>query len=173
MVEYNDLLKKQSGFWDYNDLATLTTPITIPGTGAWTPLTNDGEGANSNSANKPTDIVNVYDVLTDLFDFSELAIGDRLEIRLDLLLTTTSVNTEIEVQLDVGQGSASNFTQSYISPSNFKSTVIDSPLNRYNFVYIGGQDIIDNPAQFQMRADSECTVKVVGWACSFETRSVS
>jgi hypothetical protein len=172
MIEYNDLLKKQSGFWDYNDLGTQSSPIAIPGTSAWTLLTNDEGGPNTNKANKPTDIADIWNPSTNKFDFSELAIGDIVEIRFDALLTTTSVNTEIGVRLDVAQGSASNFQLPFIAPSNFKSTVADLPLNRYNLLYIGSQDIIDNPSAFEMNSDTACTIKVNGWVCNYRTRSV-
>ena len=80
------------GFWDYNDLATTSSPIALTTPGTDYELTNDGAGADTTLGYALDGLTNVWDVATDRFTFtsgSVLALGDTLDFRLDIELTTT------------------------------------------------------------------------------------
>ena len=73
MPAYEDLIKLYNGYWDYNDLATQTTPISVPNTSTFTTMTNDGQGIFTYLDQKPTGLGDIWNVSTNQFDFTELA----------------------------------------------------------------------------------------------------
>lgn len=148
------------GFVDYNDLATQTTPITVTGGGGFVTLTNDGEGANTNETYLPSGITSVYDKV-ESFDFTQLKLGDMLDIRLDIQVIIASVNTEVEVDLFLGTGGGA-YQIPFEPKLNFKSTGTFN-INRFNGIYMGDTNTLDNSGKFKMSSDKTCTVKVNGW----------
>lgn len=151
------------GFFDYNDLATATTPIVVTGGAGFVPLTNDGDGANTQLSYKPSGMTKVWDVATDMFDWSELSLGDMVEIRLDAEITTLSQNTEIELDLFLGDG-AGAYQLPWITGQNFKSTGTYD-LIRFNGIYMGDANTLDNGGQFMISSDKTLNMKVNGWYC--------
>jgi hypothetical protein len=75
-----------SGGWaDYNDTATTGSPIAVTAVPAV--LTNDGLGVNTNTAYLPiggNGITQLWNTSSNGFDFSDLNVGDMLEIRMDI-----------------------------------------------------------------------------------------
>ena len=168
MAELSDLMKEKIGFFDYNDLATATTPITITGGGGYIDLTNDGAGAFTNLTYKPTTVTSIYNTTTDLFDWSDLSLGDELQIRLDVSVVTSSVNTQIDLQLLLGNG-GSPYGISWVNPVDIK-TASTHPFTVWSGIYMGDTNTLNNTAKFQMKADKTCTVKVNGWYVSIHRR---
>ena len=85
--------KGKSGFIDYNDSATIVTPINIGTT--YTNITNDGLGNDTQKEYAPKGVSDVYDVINNRFDFSDLKLGDMIHYRLNLTVTTTTANQEL------------------------------------------------------------------------------
>jgi len=164
-IPTNDIFN--GGFYDYNDLATTASPITVT-TATHTLLTNDGAGAFTNKTYKPTGDTDVWDVSINSFDWSELKLGDMIDLRLDFDLTTTSTNTEIEVDLHLGTG-AGAYKIPFISELNFKAKGTYK-VNRFNGIYLGDANTLDNGGQFKIMADKNCTVVVNGWYCKIIKR---
>lgn len=154
------------GLVDYNDLATATTPISIS---ADTPtlLTNDGAGTFTNKTFLPSGITDIYDEV-DSFDWSELKLGDMIDIRLDLLLTTISPNTTVEVDLHLGTGGGS-YTIPFVTDADFKTAAVHT-INKYNGIYLGDANTLDNGGQFMITCDKAATVVVNGWYCKILRR---
>lgn len=171
MAELTDLLKKRFGYFDYNDLATQTTPLTVTGGAGWVDIPNDTLGPNTSRSERPTTVTDVWNPTLGEFDWSELSIGDTVEIRLDMQVITSSNDTEIAVQIDIAQGTASNFQVPFVVETTYKFTGAHD-LNRYNGGYIGSADVRDNPAKFQIKSDKTCTVKVKGWYVNITRRSI-
>ena len=159
-IPTNDIFN--GGFYDYNDLATTASPITVT-TATHTLLTNDGAGALTNKTYKPTGDTDVWDVSINSFDWSELKLGDMIDLRLDFDLITTSTNTEIEVDLHLGTG-AGAYKIPFISELKFKAKGTYK-VNRFNGIYLGDANTLDNGGQFKIMADKNCTVVVNGWYC--------
>lgn len=148
------------GFFDYNDAATSTIPINVPGSFTYVDVTNDGLGLFTNKAYSPGGISDVYDATTNQFDWSELKLGDVVDIRIDLDVTTSSRNQLIEINLDLAIG-GSQYSIPFIS-STYKFIGVQK-INVYNGVYIGDTNTLNNPGKLVIRSDDIATVKVNGW----------
>lgn len=150
----------KAGLLDYNDLVTATTPISIL---ADTPtvLTNDGAGAFTNMGFLPPGVTDVWLVGSDVFDWSQLKLGDMVDIRLDIDVTPDFTNTEVTVELHLGTG-GNAYTIPWVTEQNFKDAVTHK-LNVYNGIYLGDLNTLNNGGQFKITATNTCDVKVVGW----------
>jgi hypothetical protein len=149
------------GLLDYNDLATATTPIVIPNTGAFVDMTNDGLGAFTNKTYAASGVTDLWDTGTNLFDWSELSLGDQVNIRLDIEVTTTSPNQLVTVQLQLAVG-GSPYTLPY-SENVFKNAGVHE-INRFSMVYMGDANTLNNGGKFQVSSDGNATCIVRGWA---------
>ena len=76
------------GIFDYRDTLTATTPVALTG-GSPAILTNNSSTGTFKSL-PDTAVTDLWISATDKFDFSELNIGDMVEIRLDCDVTTTA-----------------------------------------------------------------------------------
>ena len=151
-----------SGGWaDYADVATIGSPIAV--TAVPTALTNDGLGVDTNTAYLPiggNGITQLWNTSSNGFDFSDLNVGDMLEIRMDIDVIITSNNTAVDVNLHMGSGGT--VIVPFISQQNFKTTGTFEVI-RYMGLYIGSEDIRDTLAQLKISADNNCTCIVNGW----------
>lgn len=149
------------GMQDYNDLATATTPIAVPGTSTFIDITNDGIGPATNKIFKVTGVGELWDTTAQLFDWTSLKLGDQVNVRLDLEVTTSSPNQTVVVQMLVAVG-GSTYTLAY-SENNFKDTG-PHEINRMSLIYMGDTNTLDNGAKFQIASDASADVEVRGWA---------
>lgn len=149
------------GFFTYNDLATQSTPISHTG-GVDTTLTCDELGPQTLKTFAPTGIADVWDASAGEFDFSEMSVGDMIDIRLDILVTTTVPNQEVVIVLEAAQGGSS-----YRVPFDqaFFKTAGEHVVDRYNGLYMGDSNTLDNPAQFMIVSDDDATIVINGWYC--------
>lgn len=151
----------QMGFLDYNDLATATTKIVVPGTGTYVALTNDGAGPNTNKTYKPSGVTDIWDASTNKFDFSELSLGDVVDIRLDIDVIIATSNTEIEVALELADGA---YDINVVNTTNFKTTGTKK-VGTYKGIYMGDSGTLSGEGFFKIKSDTACTVQVNGWYC--------
>jgi len=148
------------GYFDYNDLATQTTPLNAVANVALK-LTNDTEGANTSTDQNPYGVSYVWDYTTNQFNFSELEVGDTIDVRVHVQVTTTTSNQKVSLKARFGIGSVSQF-ENAIYENVFKS----SGLHEISFVapfYMGSTYITDYPAELYLTTDASATVKVDGW----------
>lgn len=150
------------GIADYNDALTSVTPISILGGTGYVKLTNNALGSFTNKLFLPVGVTDVWDSINNEFDFSELSLGDTVDIRLDILVTTVSPNQNVDVKLVLGSGLGQYSIP--FSNTSFKTAGIH-PINVYNGIYMGDNNTRDNPAEFQIQSDGNCTVVVNGWYC--------
>lgn len=150
------------GFLDYNDLDTAATPIVVAGGAAYVDLTNDGAGAFTNKTYTPQGVADVWDASTGRFDWSDLQLGDMVDIRLDIEVTTSGANQDFDVVLELGAG-GSTYDVPFERQSVKSAGAI--PVNRYNGVYLGDSNTLDNGAKFKIKSDAAATVIVRGWYC--------
>ena len=156
---FTELYNKQVGFIDYNDSTTAGT--TISATAATpTVLTNDGAGSFTNKLFKPVGVDEVWDDV-DSFDWSDLSLGDTLDIRIDIELTTLSVNTTVEIDLHLGTG-GSAYVIPFLTDADFKTSGTHT-VNKYNGIYLGDTNTLDNGGQLKITCDKNSTVVVNGW----------
>ena len=152
----------QIGILDYNDAATAVTPIVVTGGGGFVALTNDELGAFTNKAFSPAGVSNVWDPATNSFDWGELELGDMVDIRLDVEVTTSGANQAFDIVLELGTGGfAYNipFERQLIKAAG----VVD--VNKYNGLYLGDANTLSNGGRFMIQSDGNATVIVRGWYC--------
>ena len=159
--------KCRMGWADFNDLTTATTPISVTSAGGWTLLTNDKAGPNTNTSFLPEGVTTSV-FASNQFNFSQLDIGDAIDLRLDLLVTTSAPNQNILTRLRMGIGSPSEFSIIF-TQLQYKSAGLNY-VSRYNGIYIGSNDIKNYPAKFEIMSDANASVHVNGWFCKFLLR---
>lgn len=164
-TELYSFLGVTHGFFDYNDSGAS---ISVTVAGSPVVLTNDEAGAFTNKTYPPDGVTDVWDSTLDVFDWSELSLGDTIDIRLEFELTTISVNTEIKVDLHLGTG-GSSYTIPFIIESNFKNTGTRT-VSKYNGIYMGDLNTLDNGGRFKITTDKDCSVVVNGWYCKVVKR---
>lgn len=151
------------GWYDYNDLATTTTPIPLTTAGTYYDLTNDGLGVNTQISYGISDIANIWNASTGRFDFSGLDVGDTIDLRVDANFVTTSANTALEMSLEVATGTGSAFYIPLITALNIKAAANTRIIGRTDF-YLGSTTIKNNPARLRVKADATgSSIIVNGW----------
>ena len=150
------------GVYDYNDLATTSTPISLASANTQYLMTNDGLGSFTNKNYALPGVSDLWNSSTSRFDFSGLSLGDTVDIRVDFSVTTTTTNTVIDFALELGLGS-SPYQVEVMSPVNFKSAQTYSMVH-WQGIYMGDNNTLQNPARLLARADKTgVSVVVNGW----------
>lgn len=150
--------KETLGIYDYEN--TLTAQSF---TGTPIKLLNNGLGANTNKTYALTGIAETFDTVTNELDFSNLKLGDKFEIRLQLEVTTTSVNQEVNMYINVAVGSGADYVI-HLGREFFKTVGTYEINYLYNFIYIGNAETRDYPAEIMFNSDANATVLVGGFA---------
>tara|TARA_R110000851_G_scaffold40690_4_gene102479 strand:- start:33 stop:770 length:738 start_codon:yes stop_codon:yes gene_type:complete len=156
------------GFADYNDLATASSPIAVIGGGAAVVLPNDKLGPFTNTDFLPAGVTSLWDSVGSTFDWSELKLGDTLEIRVELEVTTVSPNTSINVNLRLGTA-PDDYLISYFPELNIKTAGMYR-INPYKGIYMGDNNTLDNGGQFLIASDKDLDVIVAGWYVNVSKR---
>jgi hypothetical protein len=149
------------GWWDYNDTATATTQIPLTSAGNEYQLTNNGLGTRTNKVFRITSISDIFNTTTNYFSFTGLTIGDTVDIRVDIEVTTASANNLVDLILELGIGGTSyklTVDQRIIKSAGTSKIVVTIPF------YIGDSNTLNNTARFLIKNDTVgSTVKVNGW----------
>lgn len=99
----NAIYDDKGGFANYEDVATLTTPIVLTAN-VWTNITNDKQGEHTTEVYKPTYVTgSLWNSATSKIDLSEVAVGKVVLIKVDFKIVETSNNTILQGQL-IGGG---------------------------------------------------------------------
>lgn len=153
------------GVYDYNDLATTSSPIPLTVADTWYDLTNDGLGAFTSTTHALPGLDNIWDVATNQFSWSDgtiLALGDTVDIRVDVDIITTGANTAVEVDIELGVG-GSSYRLPIIPLENFKTAGTYHDV-RLMSIYMGDLNTLNNPAKIEAKSDGTGTTIVVnGW----------
>ena len=147
------------GFFDYNDDGLANISHTG---GADTPLTNNEAGAFTNKTYPPLGVTDVWDEVGNEFDWSQLSLGDMVDIRLDIEVTTSSANQEITIELELGQG-GSAYRIPFIHL--FYKTTGAKKVGAFTGVYMGDTNTLNNAGQFIFTSANNATIKINGWYC--------
>lgn len=150
----------EQGVVDYNDTATTATPITLT---AATPakLTNDKLGSFTNTTYLPDTVTDLWDTTAQRLDFTELALGDKVLMRIDVSVVTASPDTDIIMSLDLAIGGTPYSLT--VLRNSFKSSGT-YPIVAVFPIYMGDTNTKSNPGEIIMEADKNSTVIVNGWA---------
>lgn len=151
------------GFFDYNDLTTQSTPINIPATSTYVYLTNDTAWPNTLTDYAPLWITDIWDEGINAFDFSQLKLGDMVDIRADIIITTSSPNQVVNLALELASWDPIQYDIQFVE--RLFKTAWTYQITVYNWIYIGNEETRTNPWKFKVKSDGVATVKVNGWYC--------
>lgn len=152
-------LQNATGFVNYHDTATATTPISVP-SGTWTNLTNNKLG--SLTVNKLPGSIDLWNSSTNRFSFSGLPLYTQLTGRFDIEVTTGGNNMDVDVRALVAIGTVSEYPFPLMTQMRF-ATAGTHQVNIFNGMYLGSNDVRTAPASLQIRTSGTATVKVNGW----------
>lgn len=147
------------GFVDYNNAGGAQTHN---GSEGFKKLTNDTLGSFTNTAYFPTGMTTLWNSTFNQFDFTELSLGDMVDIRIDILVTTSGANQNVELQLQLGiGGSPYTIELDFISPKSAGTYKMVS----YTGIYMGDINTLGNPGEVQLNTDASMTngITVNGW----------
>ena len=149
----------RGGVIDYADLATATTPLAYTGGSGYVNLPNDGAGSVSYN-NAPQGVTDIYDTVNDRFDWSDLKLGDMLDSRFDVSVTTGSANQEVLVAINFAVGG----TPYRIPLARQQFKVAGTYPMTGNIPFdLGDANTLNNYANFQISSDGNMNVRVNGW----------
>ena len=137
------------GFEDYNS----TDGAQSIAQNAHTTLVNNGLGAFTNTNFKVPGRGDMWNVATNRLDFQAagLQLGDTVEIRTDMSITTAGGNREIQYGLTLAEG-ASSYDLT-IGHDLFKSAGTYQKVTWVS-IYMGDLNTLENPALFWIESDS-------------------
>lgn len=138
------------GFFNYEDTETSTTPISLVN-GVETKLTNDTLGAETNVSFAPSGVTKVWKPSTNQLDFSELKVGDMVDIRVNAIFTTTVPNQEGTLTLVLGIGGTER--RLTLAEGQFKNAG-SFPLGVYSGIFMADANILNNPGEFKILTDA-------------------
>ena len=156
-----------SGFISLEDTFTATTPLALV-TNVWKKLTNNALGANTLKTYKPASINadTVWDTVNSRFTWaSNLILGDMVDIRLDIEVTTTKANQIVNLSMFHGVGATEYEIE--IDANQFK-TAGTYRIAPYTGFYMGNTLTLNNYTEIRMKSDAAATVKVNGFYVKFE-----
>ena len=151
----------RTGLVDYNDLATQSASITLPG-GVFTAMTNDKLGPSTITTYFPEGVTTLFNSTTNQFDFSELSLGDQVFFRFDFIVTTTANNTDVTARFRLGIDDPNEYTVPIFGPTSYKTAGTRS----YGFwsgVYMGDDHTLNDPGAIEIMADKNSSIVVNGW----------
>jgi hypothetical protein len=156
------------GFVDYNDAATAVTPIAFT-SGVPVLLTNDKLGPFTNESYLPAGVTSIF--VSNQFDWSELSLGDMVDIRIDIDVITGSQNQNVRVDMILAEGDAGEYVINFADV--FQKTAGQHKITEYNGVYMGDPITFSNPAEFRLTSDGTGTAIVNGWYCVVTKRNLT
>jgi hypothetical protein len=148
-------------YWfDANDAATSSTPITHGAGSTTTFLTNDGAGSSTTSYN-PDSKAALWNTATNKFDFSSLKIGDTVEFRIDIKIANAAAQ-EINIVMDIGEGDAGAYSLN-VNHTYFKTASAGDQITAMFRIYMGDEVTRANTARFRLTSIAATTIVVNGW----------
>lgn len=156
------------GIYDWNDTGTASSPVSLT---AGTPakMTNNGLGSFTNLTYGIPGVT-PFDTSTSEFDFTDLALGDSVDIRVDITVTTTSANEIVDIDFSLGEGASP-----YTIPIMSREFRYAGPhrIVAWSSIYMGDTTTRDNPATITVTGDNTgSTVVNNGWYVRVLPRTV-
>ena len=150
----NAIYDDKGGFANYEDLATITTPIVLS-SDTWTNLTNDKQGAHTTEVYKPAYVTgSLWNSATSKIDFTEVPIGKVVLLKVDFQIVETANNTILECQI-VGGGHTMQ-----ILTTEMKSSGDDHHYSVTNMVWVEDAAMQTAGMNVQLRTSNNSEVEV-------------
>lgn len=147
----------QFGLYLYIDATTLATPLVIAAADTWYDITNDADTENNTYA--LPGVADIWDEAANRFDFSDLSLGDSIEISAGFAVTTAGANQTVDMQVVLGEGTASETAIPIITSAHYK-TAAEYNIEVQACLCMISTDFKDHPAKLQIRSDGTGSVKV-------------
>jgi hypothetical protein len=151
-------INKKSGVYNYQDTATAITPISVVSS-TWTTMTNNILGALSLRF-PASGVSDVWNYLSNRFDFSQLTLGSSIMIRFHLTITTTSANQIVRTRGIVSEGVLN--VEVPTSETTYKTAGTHDLAFTQLFTVLT-ETVRDNPIRFELWSDDDLDVVVQGW----------
>ena len=150
------------GMQDYAD-DTSGAAVAITGGGGFIPLPNDGASANTNKTFKVAGVGELWDTAAGLFNWDDgLELGDQVNVRLNIIITTTAANQTVSVKMVAGIGGSPY--DIFWDSEYYKTSGAQDPVVKTSLVYMGDANTLNNGARFEVSSPNNATVEVIGWA---------
>jgi len=153
--------------WQYfRDDASGSQALSLSDT--WYDLSNDGAGSGSTTSYAVSGHGDIWDTSTDRLDLTDLSIGDRFDVQINVTVTTTTADTLIEAGILMGEGVTDmalafpsqhyKDTGAYQYTAQVSGTVFNSAIR-------------DNPVAIRMKSSTTgTTVAVSYWVVETHVR---
>lgn len=141
--------------------------------GVRTKVLNDAAGSLTNATyDLPNATGSVWDSTNNQFNWAAagLEVGDQVVIRLDIEYTVDTNNDGFLLEMDFAVGGSFPFTLP-LDERNIDAAG-SQQVNRYISFYIGSSDVLNNPAEIYVTANSAGdSIDINGWFVRFEPRN--
>lgn len=154
---FTDLFRgERYGFYQYNDLTTQSTPISIALANTWYKLTNDGN--TKEVSHGITGLTDIWRVATNDLYAGDLNHGDVVYVQVELHVTTAAPNQIIEVDLVLGVGGTED--NHPLIPHLVYKNAGETHIVGNTWFCLLDDNIRLNPAEIRIRSDGTGSVKV-------------
>lgn len=158
LVRRGQLVESMFGWEIVQDTATSQSPLVLtPST--WIDLPNNGLGSRTTSEHLIPGRPSIWDTAQDCFINTSLKIGDTVDVRFDVNVTTSSANTEVSSRLIIGEGDPGEFTIGF-GRRLFKSAGTYQLRNLQMFI-VDDDYFREQPAKVQIYSDTAGVTTVV------------
>lgn len=149
--------KEYLGVYDYSNTLSeqsyTSTPIY---------LNNNGEGDFTNKEYAFSEIEDIFDTSINSFNFINLELGDKVDIRIDVDIQITTSNQHAKVSLELAIG-ATPYEISILD-RDFKKATTHANITVSNFFYIGNEITKKYPAKLKFTSDASANITLNGFA---------
>ena len=153
-------LEGSIGLVDYNDSTGSISLIAD----TWTDVPNDTAGAFTNLTYLPDGITSLMDPVTGYLDFSELSLGDGIQIRIDFSVNPSINNSGLECRYVLG-GGAGEYALTVFEKRLDRGSGIEYSSDKGSFfIYMGDLNTKDNAGKLQVKLSSNGTLTNAGVA---------
>jgi len=122
---------------------------------------NNTSGSFTTGSN-PTGVTSVYNASTNRLDFSQLSLGDMLDISLDIEATTTAINQVVNVDLVLALGQPDEYRLAFVGNTQYRDIGVNK-ITQYLGLLINTNSVKNNPAKFVFNSTQNSTIKVNGY----------
>jgi len=145
----------EAGFIDYND----TTGSIALVADTWTDVPNNGLGAFTNKAYAPVGVTELLDTSTGYLDFTDLDLGDTIQVRIDFKVKPNINNATLECRYVLGNGGG-QYALTVFEKRLDRGSGIDYDADKGSFLIYMGDDntrLNDGKLQVKLSSDGELT----------------
>lgn len=158
--------RSNDGWADYNNASGSIAVLA----GEWTTLENDGAGAFTNTTYLPPGVSRLLDTATGAMDFTELALGDEVQIRQDVNVRPSVNGAQVEMRVKLGAGAGTYYLTHSTAVLN-QGGGVDYPLIQLLHIYMGDTNTRANPGVIQIRCTEDATITNNGSYITAKRRS--